>query len=108
MMMNHSLSVRGGTDRTTYHVGASYTGEEGMYRESDHRWQRINLRSNLDFMPYDFLDLGAQVNINHNQTRDAGSVWGSMYYAVPTIPSRLSPAEEDFAGVVQAGFPVGP
>ena len=108
IMTNHSLSVRGGTDRTTYHVGASYTGEEGMYQETDHRWQRINLRSNLDFMPYNFLDLGAQININHSQTRDAGSVWNSMYYAVPIIPSRLSAEEDDFAGVVQAGFPTGP
>jgi TonB-linked SusC/RagA family outer membrane protein len=108
MVMNHALSVRGGTDRTTYHVGASYSGEEGLFRESDHRWQRVNLRSSLDFMPNDFLDMGAQVNINHNQTRDPGEVWGSMYFAVPVIPSRLSPDEEDFAGVVQAGFPVGP
>jgi TonB-dependent starch-binding outer membrane protein SusC len=67
-IMNHSLSVRGGTDRTTYHVGGSYTGEDGLFRNADHRWQRINVRSNVNFIPYDFLDFGASFNLNQTRT----------------------------------------
>ncbi len=107
-VMNHSLSVRGGTDRTTYHVGANYTGENGLYQDADHLWQRINLRSSINFMPYDFLDVGASVNIGQNRTDDHASVWSAMYYAVPTIPVRNSEVEDDFAGVVDAGYQVGP
>ena len=107
-VMNHSLSVRGGTDRTTYHVGASYTGEDGLYQDADHLWQRINLRSNVNFMAYDFLDLGASFALSQNRTDDHASVWSSMYHAVPTIPVRHSDAEDDFAGVIDAGYNVGP
>jgi TonB-linked SusC/RagA family outer membrane protein len=107
-IMNHSLSVRGGTDRTTYHVGGSYTGEDGMFQDADHRWQRINVRSNINFMPYDFLDLGASFNLNQTRTDNQASAWGGMYHAVPTIPVRNSEVEDDFAGVVDAGYNVGP
>lgn len=107
-IMNHSLSVRGGTDRTTYHIGASYTGEDGLFQDANHRWQRINVRTNINFEPYNFLDFGASFNLNQTRTDDPGQVWGSMYHAVPTIPVRNSEAEDDFAGVVDAGYQVGP
>lgn len=104
-VMNHSLSVRGGSQRTTYHVGGSYLGEEGLLR-SEHRFERINLKASLDFRPYNFLDVGANIMVNHNTARDEASVWGAMYSAVPTIPVREPNGE--FAGVIQAGYQVGP
>lgn len=107
-IMNHSLSVRGGTDRSTYHVGGSYTGEDGLFQDAEHRWQRINVRSNVNFMPYEFLDMGASFNLNQTRTDNPGQVWGGMYHAVPTIPVRNSSREDDFAGVVAAGYNVGP
>jgi len=107
-IMNHSLSLRGGTERTTYHVGGSYTGEDGLFQDAEHRWQRINVRSNVNFIPYDFLDLGVSFNLNQTRTDNPGQVWGGMYHAVPTIPVRNSEVEDDFAGVVDAGYNVGP
>lgn len=104
-VMNHSLSFRGGSQRTTYHVGGSYLSEEGLLK-SDNKFERINLKASLNFLPYKFLDVGANVVINHNMSRDEGSVWGSMYSAVPIIPVREE--NGDFAGVIQAGFQVGP
>ncbi len=104
-VMNHSLSFRGGSQRTTYHVGTSYLSEEGLL-ESNHQYERVNLKASLDFEPYRFLEVGTNIVLNHNRSRDEASVWGSMYNAVPTIPVREP--EGEFAGVIQAGYLVGP
>ncbi len=105
MVMNHSLTFRGGTETTRYHVGGSYLSEEGLLN-SNERFERANLKASVNFNPYSFLDFGTNIILNHNLSRDQGSVWGGMYTAVPTIPVR----EEDgsYAGVIQAGYQVGP
>lgn len=104
-VMNHSLTFRGGTETTRYHVGGSYLSEGGLLT-SNEQFERANLKASVDFNPYSFLDFGTSLVVNHNISRDQGSVWGGMYTAVPTIPVR----EEDgsYAGVVQAGYQVGP
>ncbi|TVQ82938.1 MAG: SusC/RagA family TonB-linked outer membrane protein [Bacteroidetes bacterium] len=104
-VMNHSLTFRGGTDLTTYHVGASYMGQEGLL-QSDHTYERINLKASVNFNPYNFLDLGTNIILNHTHARDEGSVWGAMYSAVPITPVREETGE--YAGVIQAGYQVGP
>ncbi len=35
--MRHSLSVSGGTDRITYYSMLSYRGEEGSYKNLEHK-----------------------------------------------------------------------
>jgi TonB-linked SusC/RagA family outer membrane protein len=104
-IMNHALSIRGGSPRSNYRVGGSYVGESGLLK-SDNRFERVNLQANLNFVPYKFLDLGTSVVINQNRWRDEGSVWDGMYSAVPIIPVREENGE--FAGVLQAGYLVGP
>ncbi len=103
--MNHSLSFRGGTERTTYNVGGSYLQENGLL-DSDHRFQRTNLTANLNFTPYRFLEVGTNLVLNHTHSRDQATVWGGMYNAVPIIPVREP--EGNYAGVLQAGYQVGP
>lgn len=107
-IMNHSLSVRGGSETVSYHVGTSYTGEDGLFQNTDHKWQRTNLKANIDFKPYSFLELGTGFNLNQIRTDNPGQIWGGMYYAIPTMPVRNSEAEEDFAGAIAAGYNVGP
>ncbi|MDE7147496.1 MAG: SusC/RagA family TonB-linked outer membrane protein, partial [Duncaniella sp.] len=45
-MMNHSVSVSGGNDKTTYAFSGGYLDQEGIARGSS--FQRFSLRSNLD------------------------------------------------------------
>ena len=45
-MMNHSISVSGGNDRTTYAFSGGYLDREGIAHGSS--FQRFSLRSNLD------------------------------------------------------------
>ncbi|MFO7874480.1 MAG: TonB-dependent receptor [Bacteroidales bacterium] len=103
--MNHSIAFRGGTKRTTYHVGGSYLQENGLL-DSEHRYQRMNLKASVDFNPYRFLEVGTNIVLNHTHSQDEASVWGSMYNAVPIIP--VYEPEGDYAGVIQAGYNVGP
>jgi len=105
MVMNHSLSLRGGNENTSYHIGGSYLSEEGLL-ESDNQFERVNLKATVNFNPYKFLDIGTNIVVSHNMSRDQGSVWGGMYSAVPIIPVRED--NGDFAGVIQAGYQVGP
>jgi len=107
-IMNHSLSVRGGSETVSYHVGSSYTGEDGLFKNTEHKWQRTNLKASLDFRPYNFLELGTSFNLNQIRTDNPGQNWGGMYHAIPTMPVRNSDAEEDFAGAIAAGYNVGP
>jgi TonB-linked SusC/RagA family outer membrane protein len=109
-LMNHSLSLRGGSQTSTYHVGASYASEDGLFKNTDHKWERINLRASLNFNPYKFLDLGVSFNINHNKTQNTASIWEQLYFAVPTIPALKTKdsGPTDFAGAIAAGFTVGP
>lgn len=113
-IMNHSLSLKGGSEKAVYYLGASYFTEEGLLK-SDHKYERINLKSSVDFTPYKFLELGANIVLSHNNYEDSysdwflggtTSAWESMYKAVPTIPVRES--NGDFAGTVQAGYTGGP
>ncbi|MFP4289922.1 MAG: carboxypeptidase-like regulatory domain-containing protein, partial [Bacteroidales bacterium] len=48
MVMNHSLSLRGGNENTSYHIGGSYLSEEGLL-ESDNEFERVNLKATVNF-----------------------------------------------------------
>ena len=105
MTMNHSLSLRGGSQRASFYVGASYYEKEGLL-DSEHDYKRINLKTSIDFLPYKFLKVGANIILNHNKEEDAGEVWEGMYNAVPITP--VLETNGDFAGVIQAGYITGP
>lgn len=105
MIMNHSLSLKGGSQKTSYHLGTSYFDQDGLL-ESDHNYKRINLKANINFNPYKFLAMGANIILNHNKTVNEGEVWEGMYNAVPITP--VNEANGDFAGVIQAGYITGP
>jgi len=104
-VMNHSLSVRGGSQTTSYHVGTSYFEQEGLLK-SDHNYKRINLKASINFNPYKFLKIGANIILNHNKEVNDGEVWEGMYNAVPVTP--VHETNGDFAGVIQAGYITGP
>lgn len=60
-----NINVRGGTDALRYYVSANYLHQEGLYRqfpneqyETNSNYERINLRSNLDFSLNPTLQIG--------------------------------------------------
>jgi len=43
----HNLGVSGGSDKTTYYVGAGYNFKNGMYRFGNDNFKRYNIRANV-------------------------------------------------------------
>ena len=56
---NHSLSLEGGTDRSTYAANVTFSDEEGIMRKSDRR----DLKAQLDFSQYALNDM-LRFNVN--------------------------------------------
>jgi TonB-dependent starch-binding outer membrane protein SusC len=53
------LSVEGGSPLMTYHTGANWDREQGVYQNNSDRWTHVNGGFNLH--PYDPLDIGLSV-----------------------------------------------
>jgi TonB-dependent starch-binding outer membrane protein SusC len=83
---NHSLSILGGTDKTSYSLGISYFEQDGLL-EGDNSFNRLNLRTKLDHQANNWLKAGVNFNLS-NGTRYIASdaAWFSAYHAVPILP----------------------
>lgn len=86
-IQNHSLTVNGGSDNARYSVGASYFKQEGLLKETRNNFERVNLRSKIDFDASDRFRVGGSINISNGKQYVAeNSVWFKTYFAVPIIP----------------------
>ncbi|NQU85661.1 MAG: SusC/RagA family TonB-linked outer membrane protein, partial [Mariniphaga sp.] len=84
-IMNHNLSMRGGSDNIDYRVSASYYSAEGRLI-NDHKYERINITNKINFQPYKWLKVGTNIIISNNKNRNSTSTWAAMYNAVPILP----------------------
>ncbi|MDR1723726.1 MAG: TonB-dependent receptor [Tannerella sp.] len=64
MVTDHSLSMRGGTDRMTYSFGANYYYTEGIYKQQD--YSRYSFRVNLEGYASDWLRLGGEASFTQS------------------------------------------
>ncbi|WP_422354121.1 SusC/RagA family TonB-linked outer membrane protein [Roseivirga pacifica] len=86
-IQNHSISVNGGNDATRYAVGLNYFDQQGLLKGTRNDYERINLRTKLDFDVSEKLTMGVNLNLsNSNQYVAENSVWFKSYFAVPIIP----------------------
>lgn len=85
-IQNHSVDISGGSDKTTYLVGGSFFGQEGIL-DMKNDYERFNLRSRVDYQANDWLQIGANINLS-NATKNTpdNAVWNQTYYAVPIMP----------------------
>jgi TonB-linked SusC/RagA family outer membrane protein len=85
-IQNHSIDISGGSDKTTYLVGGSYFGQEGIL-DMKNDYERFNLRTRIDYHANDWLQVGGNVNLS-NATKNSpdNAVWNQTYYAVPIMP----------------------
>ncbi|MCW5928396.1 MAG: TonB-dependent receptor [Chitinophagaceae bacterium] len=65
-MNKHSLSMSGGSDKTTYYMSGEYLNQEGIAIGSG--FNRYSFRVNLDNKPREWIKVGA--NLNFNQTNE--------------------------------------
>ncbi len=83
---NHSLSILGGNDLTSYSLGISYFDQEGLL-EARNSYERINLRSAIDHQANNWLKAGVNFNVsNGTQYIADDAAWFNAYHAVPVMP----------------------
>ncbi|MEE4287587.1 MAG: TonB-dependent receptor [Mariniphaga sp.] len=83
---NHSLSILGGTDKTSYSLGISYFEQDGLL-EGDNSFNRLNLRTKLDHQANNWLKAGVNFNLSNGTRYIANDgAWFSAYHAVPVLP----------------------
>lgn len=71
----HDLSVRGGTEKSNYYVGAGYYKENGLLRYGKDRFERFNLTSNLHFEPYKWLRGDVRVKFSRDKNNTVSEAY---------------------------------
>jgi len=84
---NHNLSVSGGSDRITYYFSADYNRQIGVFRYNPDRYERMNVRSKLDFKVTDWLHVYTNTSYNrtvYNEPSFWTSDWtsGDIYHQI--------------------------
>ena len=92
-MQVHNLSLSGGTDVVRYYTFLGYTDQRGMYKSGDNKYQRYNMRANVDGNINKnltvSLDISNIITDLNSPSRDQNSLWGDIFGALPTLPSVL-------------------
>ncbi|MCD7937577.1 MAG: TonB-dependent receptor, partial [Tannerellaceae bacterium] len=85
----HDLSIRGGTNQLKYTVGLGYFDQDGMVENSGYR--RATFRTNLDYSPFNWLDMGTTVSY----TRDEKQSAQGNFNEIITMPALAQAYNED-------------
>ena len=106
LRMEHSLSVSGGSDNTTYFFSANYLSQEGTITTSF--FDRITTRINVDTRLNDWFSIGLNgfySTSEQNYPTQAGSAFQSATQWMFTIPSIYPAYRRDEAGqLILDGF----
>lgn len=85
-----SLSVSGGTDKTTYYASLGFTGQDGILKSNDLNYKKYNVRSNLSTkitknLTFD-LNLSATMDEKNQPYQSPYWIFRSMWYQPPVNP----------------------
>jgi len=89
LMTSHNLSISGGTDKTTYAIGAGYLNQNGIAVGSG--FERYTLRGNIDTQVKKWLKAGLSLafsNQNQNLTIEDGSLIKVALKQTPNVAAR--------------------
>ena len=93
----HTLSVNGGTDRTSYLLSLGYLSEEGILKNTD--FQRYSARTNVESQVTDWFKAGLNMNMAYNKSTynpfDGSSTsnpWYTSQFMGPIYPVYLKDA----------------
>src|SRR5690606_19266500 len=79
-------NVTGGSESTTYSVGANYFSQDGIL-DMKNEYERFNINSNIDVQVSDRFKIGANtVFSNATKYNPENGAWFQAYFAVPTLP----------------------
>lgn len=82
---NHSLSIQGGGDNSTYYVSARYFNQGGIYKVGEEDFTKINLRArgSVKIRPWLTLENNTSM-VNDNQTQPM------VHYGQNVVPRQLT------------------
>ncbi len=99
----YGASVRGGTDRFRYYLSGDWDRQEGIV---SYNWQnKLNLRSNLDYVLGDKLDVAVSLSTIQEKTQagsaeqpiTTGIIWGLTSLKDTPFRGYITPPPEDFS-----------
>ena len=89
----HNLSMTGGNDKIRYYGFLGYLNQQGMYKSGDNKYNRYNIRSNIDANITKnlsvALDLSTIMESILNPSRSDKSIWMDFYDAQPIYLPEL-------------------
>ncbi|NEW80367.1 MAG: TonB-dependent receptor, partial [Gelidibacter sp.] len=84
---NHNLSLSGGSDNITAFFSVGFNKEEGILKDND--FDRLTLRSNVDYKISDKLNFGHNASVQlANVTPKSYSAFTNAYKQAPIVPVR--------------------
>jgi TonB-dependent starch-binding outer membrane protein SusC len=84
---NHNLSLSGGSDNITAFFSVGFNQEEGILKDND--FDRLTLRSNVDYKISEKLNFGHNVSVQlANVTPKGYSAFTNAYKQAPIVPVR--------------------
>ena len=101
LRMEHSLSISGGSDNTTYFLSANYLSQEGSITTS--YFDRITTRINIDTQVNNWFNVGLNAfysTSKQNYPTQAGSAYQSATQWLFTIPSIYPVYRRDDTGAL--------
>lgn len=72
-MVNHNLSVSGGTERSSYFSSLSYFSQQGIIGGENSHFERISARLNTSHTVNDFMNFGSNFAYTHTMQRGIAS-----------------------------------
>lgn len=101
LQQQYDLSVRGGTEDTRFFVSGSYDDQENYV--IGNRFRRISGRLNVEHDPFDWMSVGANLNVSRSLNDRAASdnlvaaPLTSSALVPPIVPIRVSQEEDQTA-----------
>ena len=86
LQQNHSLTIAGGSNQSSYSVGVNYFEQDGLL-QTKNSYQRVNIRTKLDQEVNNWLKVGLNLNLSQGiRYLPNDAAWFSAYHAVPILP----------------------
>lgn len=107
----HNITVTGGSQKTTYHIGLGYLYQDGFYKSNDLNYNKYNIRSNITTevakgLTFD-LNLNAIMDQQNNPYIDALNIIKTFWRTGPHNPPYADPEQTKyFYGLIGGDNPL--
>lgn len=87
---HHNLSLSGASQKASYYLGTEYYAESGMLHYNKDQYSRFNVRSNVEYHPYEWLTIGNNTAFTYYKYVKPTN-FGSWLYSAANETNTLVP-----------------